>query len=186
MLDLTNNNGGDKMNQTNTEEMYHHGILGQKWGVRRYQNKDGSLTSAGRKRAKLSEKYDKFRKKKKAKSDEELKAKGKQRIKDMSDADLQKKIERLRKEKEVAQLQKDVASKGEKFASHVGKNIIVPAATEASKRLLTDVLMKIGNDKLQLKQQDSFDKLQKEVKTLELNKRKIETTRWLEKNKNEK
>ena len=28
----------------------HHGILGQKWGVRRYQNKDMSLTSAGRHR----------------------------------------------------------------------------------------------------------------------------------------
>ena len=28
----------------------HHGIKGQKWGVRRYQNKDGSLTNAGRKR----------------------------------------------------------------------------------------------------------------------------------------
>lgn len=32
------------------EELYHHGIKGQKWGVRRFQNKDGSLTSAGKKR----------------------------------------------------------------------------------------------------------------------------------------
>lgn len=29
----------------------HHGIKGQKWGVRRFQNKDGSLTPAGKKRA---------------------------------------------------------------------------------------------------------------------------------------
>ena len=29
--------------------LQHHGILGQKWGIRRYQNKDGSLTSAGKK-----------------------------------------------------------------------------------------------------------------------------------------
>jgi len=36
---------------TNDSELYHHGILGQKLGVRRYQNKDGSLTEAGRKRA---------------------------------------------------------------------------------------------------------------------------------------
>lgn len=31
-------------------ELYHHGITGMKWGVRRYQNKDGSLTAAGKKR----------------------------------------------------------------------------------------------------------------------------------------
>ena len=31
-------------------ELYHFGILGQKWGIRRYQNKDGSLTELGKKR----------------------------------------------------------------------------------------------------------------------------------------
>lgn len=31
-------------------ELYHHGIRGQKWGVRRFQNRDGSLTPEGRKR----------------------------------------------------------------------------------------------------------------------------------------
>lgn len=31
-------------------KLYHHGIKGQRWGVRRFQNEDGSLTSAGRSR----------------------------------------------------------------------------------------------------------------------------------------
>lgn len=32
------------------DELTHYGVKGQKWGVRRYQNKDGSLTPAGKKR----------------------------------------------------------------------------------------------------------------------------------------
>ena len=34
---------------TYQDELYHYGVLGMKWGVIRYQNKDGSLTNAGRK-----------------------------------------------------------------------------------------------------------------------------------------
>jgi hypothetical protein len=40
-------------------ELYHHGILGQKWGIRRYQNEDGSLTPEGKKRYGYGVDYDK-------------------------------------------------------------------------------------------------------------------------------
>lgn len=51
-----------------SNELYHHGIKGQKWGLRRFQNKDGSLKPAGegryddglsrRQRNKAAKKYD--------------------------------------------------------------------------------------------------------------------------------
>lgn len=34
----------------NSNELYHHGIKGMRWGVRRFQKKDGTLTNAGKKR----------------------------------------------------------------------------------------------------------------------------------------
>lgn len=38
----------------NNNELKHHGILGMKWGVRRYQNKDGTLTSSGKRRVSMN------------------------------------------------------------------------------------------------------------------------------------
>lgn len=37
-------------NYDDGSSLYHHGVKGQKWGVRRYQNLDGTLTDAGKKR----------------------------------------------------------------------------------------------------------------------------------------
>ena len=49
-----------------SNELTHHGIKGMRWGVRRYQNKDGSLTYSGKKRAlRMRDQYTKFSKDKK-------------------------------------------------------------------------------------------------------------------------
>ena len=40
----------DFLNLKYSDELYHHGVKGQKWGIRKYQNPDGSLTPEGQKR----------------------------------------------------------------------------------------------------------------------------------------
>lgn len=167
--------------ENKTDNLAHHGVPGQKWGIRRYQRKDGSLTPAGRKRAnKLKDEYTSLTGKKLVRRPNNKNGKKsqngedkKKRIRDMSDDELKQKIIRLENEKRLATLQGETATKGKKFVSTVGKQVIAPAAIESGKRLLTDVFMKVGKKQLGLDAEDAFTVLQKEAKTSRL-KRQIE------------
>lgn len=102
-------------------ELYHHGILGMKWGVRRYQNKDGSLTPSGKKRyAKLNSELNKLRPgASNTRQSEYNKHMG------VSDDELKARINRLKLEDEYAQLASKLNPKkvkdGESFVVKAGK-----------------------------------------------------------------
>lgn len=88
-------------------ELYHHGIKNQKWGERRYQYADGSLTSAGKKRYGTKTNYEKV-----------LKAKG---LKAKVKAQKEREKQNARTEAEVAKYKKRAGVKEEKETTDVSK-----------------------------------------------------------------
>lgn len=96
----------------NYDELYHWGIKGQKWGVRRYQNKDGTLTPAGQKR------YNKEMAKLKA---EESKLKAEQKVLN-NKKKTQAKIDKLESKKSELEAQKKALKEEQKALKSGKKN----------------------------------------------------------------
>lgn len=136
------------------DELAHWGILGMKWGVRRYQNKDGSLTTAGKRRrsqleselksreakikAKEKEKaaYDKLRAKSAELDERERALKGKPKIEqqprrktvgEMTDEELRERANRMRLETDYLNAQKNLAA-------------LNPPKVSAGKKFVTSLL----------------------------------------------
>lgn len=114
-------------------ELRHYGIKGMKWGVRRYQKKDGTLTSAGKKRYAdddLSEDY--------------KKAHSSKNIKSMSDAELRSRLNRLQMEQQYSKLNPGIVSKGRQTV-----NALLKAGTTMSTATTTAITIYNNADKIQ-------------------------------------
>lgn len=174
-------------------ELMHHGIKGQKWHVRRFQNKDGSLTVAGKKRystdggsdskSKIKDAVARYKAKiatSKAKKEEARKAAEAAKPKpigNMDNDELRKTIESLQLKKQAYQLQRDVSSfepkkvsKGKQFISEMAKDAVVPALKDATKEVGAKWLKKTLSKKLGLDDIDELGSLKKEAERLKLKK----------------
>lgn len=127
--------------QTPVNQLYHWGILGQKWGVRRFQNADGSRTAAGKRReaqmdperVKRSEDYIKSR------SDKKKAPAG------LSNEELKKLNERLQLEETFKKLSAEKVQASESFVERALKKAGEDALADFSKNVM------IGGAKLLLK-----------------------------------
>ena len=126
----------------------HHGIKGQKWGIRRYQNKDGSLTPAGRKKlAKLDKQYEKVTGGKKAgDSNSTIKPKT---IGEMTNQELQSKIDRARLEKTYTELYLVRVSAGKKLVNRF-KDKAISTMMDRSTKVAVNYVEKKVKEKLGL------------------------------------
>lgn len=142
---------------TKEDYLEHHGILGMKWGVRRFQNPDGTLTPEGKRRYRVDangnyikrtraerKAYDKKMKQLAAAAKaKKVKSPRDKDIKELTDKQLEKYINRMNLERDaitvrnkVRELDPKPISKGEKFMNMMVDRVVMPAMEEAGKKFL--------------------------------------------------
>ena len=142
-------------NDFESNYLAHYGILGMKWGVRRYQNADGSLTAEGKERygsgGNVGETISKKAKTAKnvlksdsgSRSSKALKEARRKDIDELSTQELRDINNRLREEKSYQELTKGNIAEGKRFTSQLSKQIatgvITGVAIEAGKAFIKNV-----------------------------------------------
>ena len=136
-----------------SNELAHHGIKGMRWGVRRYQNKDGSLTKAGRKKmAKLDKEYSKLigqnrnRNRNRNRNAESPNT----RLSKMTDDEIRARINRINLERDYLDLinnQDSInkQSEGKGFIKTVRSDVLKPVAIDLGRQALKSGGVKVLN-----------------------------------------
>lgn len=141
-------------NYNQSDELFHYGVKGMRWGVRKSRPTSGGTKKSKKKSlfSKMSDKKKKAAKAKEKSKEETQEPEKKKSVKDMSDAELRAKISRLQLEKQYTDLsrQTEPVNKGKKFVENImtksGENIGTQLTTYVMGTAVNKALKGVFND----------------------------------------